>query len=109
MPILSKIEGRTTSEREDIQKEIFANLENVLQPFLKTALTAENWSRMIVKIQEVFHFYKSLHKILKVEEIYNKYCSDFILEYDIDFSEGWFMYCHLRHQHLMIKFVPKEF
>ena len=34
---------------------------------------------------------------------------DNILEYDIDFSEGWFLYCHLRNGHLMLKFVPKEF
>ena len=92
-----------------VQQEIFKEIEKSLSPYLKEIIDLQNWSSIIYSLNTVFQDFILEEKILRIKEICNIFCSDYILEYDINFSEGWFLYCHLRKGHLMLKFVPKEF
>lgn len=95
--------------KENIQQELFEELGKVLAPYSGELISEDNWFSLIKSMNTVFNEFKYQSKILQVKEVCNNYCADYILEYDIDFSEGWFLYCHLRKGHLMLKFVPKEF
>lgn len=95
--------------RNNIQQEIFKEIEKSLSPYLKEMVDLKNWNSIIYSLNTVFQDFIFEEKLLRSKEICNNFCSDYILEYDIDFSEGWFLYCHLRNGHLMLKFVPKEF
>ena len=95
--------------KENIQKKIYRELEKVLSLFYHELLTDENWDKIVLTISSRFDYLLRDKDILIYHIICNNVGSDFILEYDISFSEGWFLYCHLRRGHLMIKFVPKEF
>lgn len=97
------------NKRNDIQAEIFKEIENSLSPYLKELIDVNKWGSITSSLNTVFQNFMIESKILKTKVICNNFCLDYILEYDIDFSEGWFLYCHLRNHHLMIKFVPKEF
>ena len=96
-------------EEKTIQQEIFSKMKENLTPFLHETLTEENWIGIITLTQELFEELKYTNKILRYEKICQNIGEDFILEYDINFSQGWFLYMHLRNQHLMVKFIPKEF
>lgn len=93
---------------KNVQQEIFSKIKDNIKPFLHELITEENWKRIISQVHYTFETFKAMDKLL----LYKRICStdeDFIIEYDISFSESYFMYMHLRNQHLMIKFVPKEF
>jgi len=94
---------------EDVQSEIFKQLEEILTPYYKELINESNWRVLSYSIINKFDFWQWENSILNYKIICNNNCSDLILEYDIPFSEGWFLYCHLRKGHLMLKFVPKEF
>lgn len=95
--------------RENVQNEIFKGLEQTLVPYYKEAINESNWRVLAYSIINRFDFWQKENSILNYKIVCNNSCSDLILEYDISFSEGWFLYCHLRKGHLMLKFVPKEF
>ena len=94
--------------KEDIQNHIFKEISNVLELFHKEMIDNNNWQCLIYQISSIFDNFLYEKEIKSYSIICNNPLSDYILEYDT-FSEGWFLYCHLRKGHLMLKFIPKEF
>ena len=92
-----------------VQDEILEEIEYALAPYLHTMINNDKWLEIVYEIKSIFDVKRYSQSILTVSEICHNECSDYILEYNVSFSEGWFMYCHLRNGHLMFKFVPKEF
>ena len=96
-------------EKISTQTKICKELEKILAPYLKNMIDEDTWSKIVFSIKTVFNTQKCEGNVLTFSEICHNRCADYIIEYNISFIEGWFMYCHLRKGHLKINFVPKEF
>lgn len=93
---------------KDVKQEIFSKIEDNVKPFSHELLTKETWKSIVSQVNYTFEVFKATNKL----SFYKRICytdEDFIVEFDISFSESYFMYMHLRNQHLMINFVPQEF
>jgi hypothetical protein len=92
-----------------IQEQIFNTLKEAIEPYLQEPIHEDSWYSIVCLIEEMFKSFIQEGNILRFKILCNNICSDLMIEYDIDFSQGFFLYCHLRKGHLKINFVPKEF
>lgn len=94
---------------ENIQEQIFNTLKEAIEPYLQELIHEDSWYSITCLIEEVFKSFIQEGDILRFKILCNNTCSDLIIEYDINFSQGYFLYCHLRKSHLKINFILKEF
>lgn len=90
------------------QQNVVNDLRDSLEQYLSSEVSEGTWYNIEKTILETIQNHQDSLDIFCSSIIYQRPCSDLIIEYDIDWREGYYLYTHLRKNRLQINICKKE-